>query len=187
MKIYQSTLQDVYIIEPEVFHDERGYFFESFNAHDFESTLSKIEFVQDNEACSQYGVVRGLHYQIEPFAQSKLVRVVEGCVLGVAVDIRVNSPNFKRYHAIELSAENKKQLFIPKGFAHGYVVLSESAVLLYKVDNYYSKDHERGICYDDLDLQIDWRIESSAIKISEKDAGLPDLKNAELFNEPFIV
>jgi len=183
MKIYKSPLPDVYIIEPKIFHDERGYFFESYNAHDFESTLSKIEFVQDNEACSQYGVLRGLHYQIEPFAQSRLVRVVQGCVLDVAVDIRVNSPNFKRYHAIELSVENKKQLFIPKGFAHGYVVLSESAVLLYKVDHYYSRDHERGIRYDDLDLHIDWKIESKAVKLSEKDAGLPDLKNAELFIE----
>ncbi len=181
MKIYQSPLPDIYIIEPKVFQDERGYFFESFNEHDFESVLSNIQFVQDNEACSQYGVLRGLHYQIEPFTQSKLVRVVQGRVLDVAVDIRVNSLNFKKYCAIELSAENKKQLFIPKGFAHGYVVLSKRAVLLYKVDNYYSKDHERGIRYDDPNLQIDWRIESSAIKLSEKDTELLGLGKAELF------
>ena len=181
MKISQTAIPDVVLIEPKVFRDDRGYFFESYNEAGFKSVFSKLVFVQDNEACSEYGVVRGLHYQIEPFAQSKLVRVVQGCVLDVAVDIRKHSPHFGKYVAVELSGENKKQLFIPKGFAHGYVVLSEQAVFLYKVDQYYSREHERGIRYDDPDLQIDWRINPEEMKLSERDARLPRFKDAELF------
>lgn len=181
MKISRTAIPDVVLIEPDVFRDDRGYFFESYNAARFESALSKLVFVQDNEACSQYGVIRGLHYQVEPFAQSKLVRVIQGRVLDVAVDIRKHSPHFGKYVAEELSGENKKQLLIPKGFAHGYVVLSETAVFLYKVDNYYSKDHERGIRYNDPGLHIDWRLPKDDLKLSEKDLELPGFKDAEMF------
>ncbi len=182
MKISQTAIPDVILIEPKVFRDDRGYFFESYNVTRFESGFSKLVFVQDNEACSEYGVIRGLHYQVEPFAQSKLVRVVQGYVLDIAVDIRKHSPHFGKHVAVELSGENKKQLFIPKGFAHGYVVLSKNAVFLYKVDHYYSKEHERGIRYNDPDLQIDWRLPPDAVKLSEKDAELPRFKDAELFD-----
>lgn len=165
------------IIEPRVFEDERGYFFESFRWDKFKENIGDIGFVQDNESRSTYGVLRGLHYQLPPFAQSKLVRVIEGSVLDVAVDIRKGSPTFAQHVAVELTSQNKRQLFIPRGFAHGFVVLSKEAVFSYKVDNYYNKESDRGILYSDLG--IDWRIKD--VILSPKDEIQPPLNEAELF------
>ncbi|MBD3276636.1 MAG: dTDP-4-dehydrorhamnose 3,5-epimerase [Candidatus Marinimicrobia bacterium] len=181
MQFTQGKLNDTWIIQPKVFQDDRGYFFESFRAENFRKHVGDIHFIQDNESKSTYGVLRGLHYQLPPFAQSKLVRVVEGKILDVAVDIRQSSDTFGRAESVELSAANKKQFFIPKGFAHGFVVLSETAIVQYKVDAYYSKEHERGIRYDDPELGIDWRIELDKVQLSEKDLGLPQLNSAALF------
>lgn len=182
MKFSKTNIPDVILCEPTVFNDERGYFFESFNQEVFEKHLGKsIRFCQDNEAKSTKGVLRGLHYQLPPFAQSKLVRVISGKVLDVAVDIRRDSSTFGQYVAIELSGENKHQLFVPAGFAHGYVVLSDEAIFSYKVDNYYSKTHERGIFYNDKDLKIDWKLLSNELIISEKDKIQPAFNKAELF------
>ena len=169
MKFSRAEISDVIIIEPKVFSDERGYFFESFKQNELKEFLGyDVNFCQDNESKSSYGVLRGLHYQEPPFEQAKLVRVIQGSVLDVAVDIRQDSPTFGKYISIELSEENKKQLFIPKGFAHGFVVLSENAVFSYKADNYYSKDFERGIAYNDPNIGINWKLKSNLI-ISERD------------------
>ena len=170
MKFSRAEISDVIIIEPKVFSDERGYFFESFKQNELNEFLGyDVNFCQDNESKSSYGVLRGLHYQEPPFAQSKLVRVIQGSVLDVAVDIRKNSSTFGKHISIELNDQNKKQLFIPRGFAHGFVVLSENAVFSYKVDNYYNAKFDRGIAFDDKVLDINWRIKNSDIKISIKD------------------
>lgn len=174
MNIIKTEIEGVLIVEPRVFGDARGYFFESYNARDFAAqTGLEVNFVQDNESRSRFGVVRGLHFQNPPFAQSKLVRVVEGIVLDVAVDIRKKSPTYGRHVAVELSADNKRQFFIPKGFAHGFAVLSETAVFQYKCDEYYHPESEGAIAWNDPTLAIDWRLPSSDVLLSEKDCKHP--------------
>lgn len=169
MNIIKTDIEGVVIIEPKVFGDSRGYFFESYSQRDFNSLVGEVNFVQDNESKSCYGVIRGLHFQKPPFEQSKLVRVVKGKVLDVAVDIREGSPTFGKHVAVELSEENHRQLFIPKGFAHGFSVLSEEAVFQYKCDNFYAPEYEGAIALDDPALGIDWRIPVDKVIISEKD------------------
>ena len=180
MKVIETEIEGVFILEPRVFGDDRGYFFESFSLKYFEEKVSKMVFVQDNESKSKYGVLRGLHYQLPPYTQAKLVRVVKGRVLDVAVDIRKGSPTFGKYVAVELSVENKLQLFLSKGFAHGFAVLSEEAIFQYKCDEYYAPDYEGAICYDDPDLGIDWRLPLKDIILSEKDKKHPRLRDAIL-------
>ena len=180
MKVIETEIEGVFILEPRVFGDDRGYFFESFSLKHFEEKVSKTVFVQDNESKSKYGVLRGLHYQLPPYTQAKLVRVVKGRVLDVAVDIRKGSPTFGKYVAVELSEENKLQFFLPKGFAHGFAVLSEEAIFQYKCDEYYAPDYEGAICYDDPDLGIDWRLPLEDIILSEKDKKHPRLRDAIL-------
>ncbi|MCA1743285.1 MAG: dTDP-4-dehydrorhamnose 3,5-epimerase [Desulfovibrionales bacterium] len=182
MKFKPTQIPDVIIIEPKIFGDGRGYFQESFRKDLFEKEIPGVKFIQDNESMSLFGVLRGLHYQLPPFDQAKLVRVVTGKVLDVAVDIRRNSPTFGRHVSIELSEENKRQLFIPRGFAHGFLVLSEKSIFQYKVDNYYSKEHDRGLAFDDPALGIDWVIDREKIMLSEKDQNNPLLKDAQLFD-----
>ena len=180
MKVIETEIEGVFILEPRVFGDDRGYFFESFSLKHFEEKVSKTVFVQDNESKSKYGVLRGLHYQLPPYTQAKLVRVVKGRVLDVAVDIRKGSPTFGKYVAVELSEENKLQFFLPKGFAHGFAVLSEEAIFQYKCDEYCAPDYEGAICFDDPDLGIDWRLPLEDIILSEKDKKHPRLRDAIL-------
>ena len=181
MTIKETKLKGCFVLEPNVFNDNRGYFFESFNKNTFEKFIGqKINFVQDNQSHSVFGVVRALHYQRGNYAQAKLVRVISGTVLDVAVDIRKNSPTFGEHISIELSAENKKQLFIPKGFAHGFVTISETAEFFYKCDNYYNKESEGGIIYNDIDLTIDWKLAPNSMIVSDKDILLPRFKKALL-------
>lgn len=180
MKVIETEIEGVFILEPRVFGDDRGYFFESFSLKHFEEKVSKTVFVQDNESKSKYGVLRGLHYQLPPYTQAKLVRVVKGRVLDVAVDIRKGSPTFGKYVAVELSEENKLQFFLPKGFAHGFAVLSEEAIFQYKCDEYYAPDYEGAICYDDPDLGIDWKLPLEDVILSEKDKKHPRLRDAIL-------
>lgn len=180
MPFLTCSLQGVIIVEPIVFEDSRGYFFEAYNEKLFHENGINCLFVQDNQSHSGYGVIRGLHYQLNPHAQSKLVRVLEGKILDVAIDIRKNSPTYGQYFSIELSSANKKQLFIPAGFAHGFSVLSETATVLYKCDAFYSKQSEAGIRFDDADLNIDWKVEKGKEIISEKDLQLPPFKNATI-------
>jgi dTDP-4-dehydrorhamnose 3,5-epimerase len=175
MTFIETDIQGVWIIEPKVFGDSRGYFMESYKESEFRKHIGEINFIQDNESCSTKGVLRGLHYQAEPYAQAKLVRVIQGTVLDVAVDIRKDSRTFGKYVAVELSGENKRQLFIPKGFAHGFYVKSETAVFTYKVDNLYAPDYERSIRFDDPDISVDWQIEGEII-VSEKDKQAKQLK-----------
>ncbi len=180
MNFIKTKLPEVLIIEPKVFFDERGYFFESYRNDKLEEAIGhKIDFIQDNESKSSYGVLRGLHYQLPPFAQSKLVRVIKGSILDIAVDIRKGSPTFGKYVAAELSEENKRMMFIPRGFAHGFAVLSDEAILAYKVDNYYSKESDRGIAFDDPALAIDLQIESDAVLLSAKDRAQPLLADVD--------
>ena len=179
MKIYRTDIEGVLILEPEVFGDARGYFFESFSRRRFEEAAGAVGFVQDNESKSCYGVIRGLHFQRGEAAQAKLVRVVSGTVLDVAVDIRRGSPTFGRHVAAELSGENRRQLFIPRGFAHGFAVLNGEAVFQYKCDNYYDPASEGGIAWDDPALGIDWRLPADAVVLSEKDRRRPTLAEAE--------
>jgi dTDP-4-dehydrorhamnose 3,5-epimerase len=169
MNVVPTSIPDVKIIEPCVFEDARGYFFESFSQKLFNEKVSDTVFVQDNESRSTYGVLRGLHFQKPPVAQAKLVRVVEGAVLDVIVDIRRDSPTYGKQVSVELSADNKRQLFIPRGFAHGFVVLTPTVVFQYKCDNYYSPAHEGGIAWNDPDLNIDWQVPVEDIVLSEKD------------------
>ena len=170
MKFSRAEISDIVIIEPKVFSDERGYFFESFKQNELNEFLGyHLNFCQDNESKSTYGVLRGLHYQEPPFAQAKLVRVIQGGVLDVAIDIRKDSPTFGKHISIELNDQNKKQLFIPKGFAHGFVTLSEKSVFSYKVDNYYMSNFDKGIAYNDLRLGINWKIKNGDLKVSDKD------------------
>jgi dTDP-4-dehydrorhamnose 3,5-epimerase len=183
MNIKRTKIDDVLIIEPSVIKDNRGYFFESYKQKNLEDFIGyKINFCQDNESKSSFGVLRGLHYQIPPFAQTKLVRVIEGEVLDVVVDIRKDSPTFGKHVSVILSDKNKKQLFIPIGFAHGFIVLSKYAIFSYKVDNYYSKDHDRGLLYNSGKLKIDWLIDNDNICLSYKDSIQPDFSDIEYFD-----
>jgi dTDP-4-dehydrorhamnose 3,5-epimerase len=176
MKLTRTTIPDIVIIEPTVHGDHRGYFVETFRADKLENFLGfKINFCQDNESKSSKGVLRGLHYQLAPYSQTKLVRVISGRVLDVVVDIRKNSPTFGQYVSVELSADNKKQLLVPRGFAHGFVVLEDDTVFAYKVDNYYSPDCDRGIAFDDKYLNIDWILKVEELKLSDKDIKQPKL------------
>lgn len=178
MQIINTAIGDVKIIEPKVFGDSRGYFFESWNEAKYSAAGISNTWMQDNESFSAYGVVRGLHYQLPPYMQAKLVRVISGKVLDVAVDIRKDSPTFGKYVAVELSGENKRQLFIPRGFAHGFAVLSETALFAYKCDNIYMPSHERGIAFNDPVLNINWQIPSEKMLLSAKDQLHPLLADA---------
>tara|TARA_B110000003_G_scaffold16738_1_gene16527 strand:- start:68 stop:622 length:555 start_codon:yes stop_codon:yes gene_type:complete len=184
MKFIETKISDLIIIEPTVFGDARGYFFESYNKNKFEEIIGKISFVQDNESKSSKGVLRGLHFQKPPFQQAKLVRCIEGEVLDVAVDIRKNSKTYGKHISVLLSGENKRQLFVPRGFAHGFLVLSETATFAYKVDNIYAPDHDAGIRWNDKELNIQWGMEDSEFVISEKDAELPF---SPKFKSPFTL
>jgi dTDP-4-dehydrorhamnose 3,5-epimerase len=176
MQFEKQSIPEVVLIKPKVFGDERGYFFETFRQDKFEQEIGyQVNFIQDNESKSTKGVLRGLHFQLPPEAQSKLVRVIEGKVLDVAVDIRQGSPTFGKVVTAELSSDNKHQLFIPRGFAHGFVVLSDTAIFAYKVDNYYSPECDRGLAFNDSDLNIDWQIPSEELKLSDKDQKQPGL------------
>ena len=182
MKFVRTEIADVVICEPKIFGDHRGYFTETFRKDALEEFLGyEVNFCQDNESKSKYGVLRGLHYQLPPFTQTKLVRVLEGSVLDVAVDIREGSPTYGHHVAVELSAENNRQLFVPRGFAHGFVVLSETATFAYKCDNYYAPEYDRGILYNEESLKIDWKVPFEKILLSEKDKKQPLLKDAEKF------
>lgn len=183
MNFIRTEIPDIIICEPQVFGDDRGYFSETFRQDKLEDFLGhKIDFCQDNESKSSYGVLRGLHYQLMPYAQTKLVRVIKGRVLDVAVDIRKDSSTFGRHVAIELTDENKKQLFIPRGFAHGFIVLSEEATFAYKVDNYYNHESERGFLFNNKTLNIDWNVSVEKILLSKKDSLLPNFENAPYFD-----
>ena len=176
MQFKPQSIPDVIVIEPQIHGDERGYFAETFRQDKLEQALGyRVNFVQDNESKSSKGVLRGLHFQSAPHAQSKLVRVIEGSVLDVAVDIRKGSSTFGQHIAVELSGDNKKQLFIPRGFAHGFVVLTDTVTFAYKVDNYYSHECERGLAFDDKQLNINWRLEADELKLSAKDIKQPTL------------
>ena len=180
MQFIRTDISDVIIIEPKVHGDSRGYFVETFRADKLEEFLGyKLNFGQDNESKSSKGVLRGLHYQLPPHAQTKLVRVIQGRVLDVAVDIRKNSATFGQYVAVELSAENKKQMLVPRGFAHGFVVLEDDTIFAYKVDNYYSPECDRGIAFDDESLNIDWILEKEELKLSDKDTKQPKLNETK--------
>ncbi len=179
MNVIKTGIEGVVIIEPRIFNDARGYFFESFSQREFEEKVCKTTFVQDNESRSCAGVVRGLHFQKPPYTQSKLVRVVKGAVLDVAVDIRKGSPTYGQHVAVELTEDNHRQFFVPRGFAHGFAVLSDEAVFQYKCDNYYAPQSEGAIAWDDPDLGIDWRVPLENRILSEKDAHHPHLKDAE--------
>ena len=179
MEIKQTAIPGVVLIEPRLFKDDRGYFFESFSQRDFNAQVREVRFVQDNESKSSYGVLRGLHFQKPPHAQSKLVRVIQGAVLDVAVDIRQGSPTFGRHVAVELTEENHLQFFIPRGFAHGFSVLSDEVIFQYKCDNFYAPQNEGALAWDDPDLGIDWKIPADRVILSEKDKHHPRLKDAE--------
>lgn len=181
MKVFKTEIDGVFIIEPVVFEDERGYFFESYNQEDLKKQGIDYNFIQDNQSKSRYGTIRGIHFQKGEYAQAKLVRVLEGTVLDVAVDLRRGSPTFGKHVAVELSAENRRQLMIPRGFGHGFSVLSETAVFAYKCDNVYNKASEGGLRYDDPALGIDWKIDPSKAILSEKDKVNPLLEEIECF------
>ncbi|PIY08928.1 MAG: dTDP-4-dehydrorhamnose 3,5-epimerase [Flexibacter sp. CG_4_10_14_3_um_filter_32_15] len=177
MIVEETKLKGCFLIEPTVFKDRRGYFFESFNQQKFNESIGlNINFIQDNESFSVKGTLRGLHYQKGDFAQAKLVRVIKGKILDIAVDIRKKSPTFGEHISLELSGDNKQQLFIPRGFAHGFVVLSDTAIFSYKCDNFYNKENEGGIIYNDKDLKVDWKLENKEFIISDKDLRLPSFK-----------
>ena len=182
MEVIKTELEGVVIIEPKIFRDARGYFFESFSQKEFEEKVRKIAFVQDNESMSSYGVMRGLHFQLPPFTQSKLVRCVKGKVLDIAVDIRRGSPTFGKHVSVELSEDNHRQFFVPRGFAHGFAVLSETAVFQYKCDNFYAPQADGGISILDDSLGIDWKLPTDKVILSEKDTKHPLLKD---FDSPF--
>lgn len=182
MEYIRTDIDGVYIIEPKVFQDARGYFMEAWKQAEFNEQIGKVDFIQDNESKSSYGVLRGLHYQKGEASQAKLVRVIKGKVLDVAVDIRKSSPTFGKHVMVELSEDNKRQFFIPRGFAHGFLVLSEEAIFTYKVDNPYAPQTEAGIRWNDPDLAIDWPIDPALVQTSEKDLKQPLLKEAELFD-----
>ena len=181
MDYIKTEIDGVWIIQPKVFNDDRGYFFEAWKKEEFEQHVGRVDFIQDNESKSSYGVLRGLHYQKGDFSQAKLVRVIKGRVVDVAVDIRRNSPTFGKHVMVELSDENKRQFFIPRGFAHGFLVLSDEAVFTYKVDNPYAPQSEASIRFDDHDLAIQWPIDANDVLTSAKDLDALSLKDAELF------
>jgi dTDP-4-dehydrorhamnose 3,5-epimerase len=180
MKVSETPIKDLLIIEPRIFEDSRGYFFEAYNKHQLTANNINVDFVQDNQSKSSYGVIRGLHFQRNPKAQTKLVRVLEGRIFDVAVDCRKGSPTFGKWFGEELSAENKRQLFVPKGFAHGFSVLSETAIVFYKCDEFYAPESDGGILYNDPSLNIDWRIPKDKVILSDKDSKLPLLSQAEI-------
>lgn len=182
MNYIQTEIEGVWVLEPKVYEDDRGYFFESFSKKDFERHIGKVDFVQENESKSTFGVLRGLHYQKGEYSQAKLVRVIMGKVLDVAVDLRKNSLTFGKHISMELSAENKRQLFIPRGFAHGYLVLSDEALFTYKVDNYYAPESEAAILFSDEDLKIDWPIAEFDLILSGKDRKASLFREAEYFS-----
>ncbi len=184
MNITPTPFPGLFLIEPKVFGDDRGYFFESFQQSEFEKHIGNVSFVQDNESKSCYGVLRGLHFQLPPFTQSKLVRCITGSILDVVVDLRKDSPTFKQSFSVELSDSNKLQLFIPCGFAHGFVVLSQEAIFAYKVDQLYAPNHDCGIRFDDPELLIDWRLPLEVLKLSEKDLNLSSFSETDL---PFLL
>ena len=179
MEVIKTDIEGVVIIEPRIFKDDRGYFFESYSEKDFNAQVREVRFVQDNESKSGYGVLRGLHFQKPPYAQSKLVRVIKGAVLDVAVDIRKGSPTFGKHAAVELTGDNHRQFFIPRGFAHGFSVLTPEVIFQYKCDNFYAPQNEGALAWDDPDLDIDWRIPADKIILSEKDRHHVRLKDAE--------
>ena len=179
MEVIKTDIEGVVIIKPRLFRDGRGYFFESYSEKDFNAQVREVRFVQDNESKSSYGVLRGLHFQKPPYAQSKLVRVIKGAVLDVAVDIRKGSPTFGKHVAVELTEDNHRQLFIPRGFAHGFSVLTPEVIFQYKCDNFYAPQSEGALAWDDPDLGIDWRIPADRVILSEKDRHHPRLKDAE--------
>ena len=179
MNVIKTPIEGVFILEPRIFNDTRGYFFESFSAREFEEEVCRTTFVQDNESFSTYGVVRGLHFQKPPFAQSKLVRVIQGAVLDVAVDIRPGSPTYGQHVAVKLTGDNHRQFFIPRGFAHGFAVLSETVLFQYKCDQFYAPQSEGGIAWNDPTLNIDWKIPADQVILSEKDTQHPLLKDFE--------
>lgn len=179
MEVIKTNIEGVVIIEPRIFRDDRGYFFESFSQRDFQEKVCRTVFVQDNESKSSYGVLRGLHFQKPPYAQSKLVRVIRGAVLDVAVDIRKGSPTFGQHVAVELTGENHRQFFIPRGFAHGFSVLTDEVIFQYKCDNFYAPQSEGALAWDDPDLGIDWRIPTDKVLLSEKDCHHSRLRDAE--------
>ena len=179
MEVIKTDIDGVVIIEPRIFRDERGYFFESFSQRDFQEKVCNTVFVQDNESKSSYGVLRGLHFQKTPYAQSKLVRVIKGAVLDVAVDIRKGSPTFGQHVAVELTEDNHRQFFIPRGFAHGFSVLTDEVIFQYKCDNFYAPQSEGALAWDDPDLGIDWRISTDKVLLSEKDRHHSRLRDAE--------
>jgi len=179
MNFSNTPIPGLILIEPSIFSDERGYFFEAYNKQVFDKNIGPVDFVQDNESKSVYGVLRGLHFQKPPYAQAKLVHCINGEVIDIAVDLRQDSPTFGRYFSVILSSDNKKQLFVPKGFAHGYAVLSEQATIAYKVDGFYAPDHDSGIIWNDPDLGIDWGIDDSDVIISPKDSALYPLSETD--------
>ncbi len=182
MRVIETEIEGVVIIEPDVYQDERGYFLETFREDKFRKLVGiDVDFVQDNESLSRKFVLRGLHYQIPPMAQAKLVRVVKGAILDVAVDLRRTSPTFGKWVMVELNDENKRQIFIPRGFAHGFLSLRDGTIVSYKVDNYYSPQHDRGIRFDDPDVGIDWKYDVKEFILSSKDLSLPYLREAEVF------
>jgi len=184
LKFIPQSIEDVILIEPTIHGDNRGYFVETFKQDMFEEAIGyKVNFIQDNESKSVKGVLRGLHYQLPPYTQAKLVRVIEGSVLDVAVDIRKSSATFGHFVAVELTGNNKHQLFVPHGFAHGFIVLSDSATFAYKVDNYYSPENERGIAFDDDQLKIDWQLSRQEFQLSDKDRNLPYIGNTNYLFE----
>lgn len=180
MNIISTPIPDLFVIEPRVFRDERGHFFEYYNVDKFKDANLNYKFVQDNQSQSTFGVIRGLHYQLAPFAQTKLLRVVSGKIFDVAVDIRQNSPTYGNWYGLELSDDNFLQLLIPRGFAHGFAVLSETAIVHYKCDNFYNPASERGILYSDMSLDIDWHVSSQEAVVSPKDKMLPNFDQAEM-------
>jgi len=179
MNVIRTDIEGLAVIEPRIFKDPRGYFFESFSERDFAEQVAPVKFVQDNESKSSYGVIRGLHFQKPPYAQAKLVRVVKGKVLDVAVDLRVGSPTYGKHYAVELSEDNHRQFFIPRGFAHGFSVLSEEVIFQYKCDNYYAPQSEGSVIWNDPDLGIDWGVPAEKAVLSEKDNRNPRLKDLE--------
>lgn len=181
MEYIKTDVEGVYILEPKVFNDARGYFFEAWKQADFNRIVGKTDFIQDNESKSSYGVLRGLHYQKGAYSQAKLVRVIKGRVVDVAVDLRKSSPSFGKHVMVELNDENKRQLFIPRGFAHGFLVLSDEAIFTYKVDNVYAPGHEASICWNDRDLGIEWPVDPRDMILSPKDLRAKRLTEAELF------
>lgn len=186
MEVIKTEIDGVVIMEPRIFKDERGYFYESFSQREFEEKVCKTTFVQDNQSKSSYGVLRGLHFQKPPYCQSKLVRCIKGAVLDVAVDIRKGSPTFGKYVAVELTEDNHRQFFVPRGFAHGFAVLSEEAVFQYKCDNFYNKESEGAVAWNDPELAIDWRIPADKVLLSEKDRLNKNIADADFlfdFNE----